>query len=40
MPIFKDIFKSACDQGFVVYKRVVEIAEEAHAWEVRTDGSL
>ena len=28
MPIFKELFKSACDQGYVVYKRVCEIAEE------------
>ena len=27
MPIFKSIFKASCDQGYVVYKRVCEIAE-------------
>ena len=27
MPIFKELFKSSCDQGYVVYKRVCEIAE-------------
>ena len=34
MPIFKEIFKSACDQGYVVYKRVCEIAEEKRQKEV------
>ena len=27
MPIFKELFKSSCDQGYVVYVRVCEIAE-------------
>ena len=28
MPVFKELFKSACDQGWVVYKCVCELAEE------------
>ena len=35
VPIFKEIFKSACDQGFVMYKRVVELAEEARKAKVQ-----
>jgi hypothetical protein len=29
IPIFKELFKSSCDQGYVMYKRVCEIEEEA-----------
>ena len=29
MPIFKELFKSSCDQGYVCYKRVIEIENEA-----------
>ena len=35
VPIFKEIFKSACDQGYVVYKRVVELAEDARIANVQ-----
>ena len=28
MPVFKELFKSSCDQGYVMYQRVREIAEE------------
>ena len=31
MPIFKELFKSSCDQGFVSYKRICELAEEKRA---------
>ena len=31
VPIFKEIFKSACDSGYVCYKRVCEIAEDARS---------
>ena len=34
MPIFKELFKSACDQGYVVYKRVCEMAEEQRLKDV------
>ena len=28
VPIFKELFKSSCDQGYVTYRRVWELAEE------------
>ena len=31
IPIFKELFKSSCDQGYVMYKRVCEIEEAARA---------
>lgn len=34
VPIFKELFKSSCDQGYVVYKRVCEIAEEKRQKEI------
>lgn len=37
MPIFKEIFKSSCDQGYVMYKRVCEIEEKARAERVRAE---
>jgi hypothetical protein len=46
MPIFKSLFKSSCDQGYVLYKRVCEIAEkqrvadeEARAAQAAAQGS-
>eukprot|EP00966_Prymnesium_polylepis_P323290 7379498-Prymnesium_polylepis.2 len=35
MPIFKETFKSSCDQGYVVHKRICEIEEAARAEGVR-----
>ena len=37
VPIFKELFKSSCDQGYVVYKRVCEIEEEARVKRVLTE---
>ena len=37
VPIFKELFKSTCDQGYVVY-RVCEIAEEKRQKEVDAGG--
>ena len=35
MPIFKELFKSSCDQGYVSYKRVCEMEEEARLVRVK-----
>ena len=37
IPIWKELFKSACDQGYVAYKRVCQIAEEKRAERVREE---
>ena len=37
MPIFKEIFRSACDQGYVMHRRVCEIEEEARVARVRAE---
>ena len=35
MPIFKSLFKGACDNGYVLYKRVCELAEEKRLAELQ-----
>lgn len=35
LPIWKELFKSACDQGYVMYKRICQIAEEKRVERVR-----
>ncbi|KAL1495816.1 hypothetical protein AB1Y20_016676 [Prymnesium parvum] len=35
MPIFKELFKSCCDQGYVCYKRICELREAARVQEVK-----
>jgi hypothetical protein len=37
MPIWKELFKSSCDQGYVCYKRVCELDEEKRTAKVKAD---
>jgi len=37
MPIWKELFKSSCDQGYVLYLRVCEIAEEKRQAEEKQE---
>ena len=40
MPIFKELFKSSCDQGYVMYQRVCEIAEEKRVAAVAAEDAI